>query len=236
VNKQFLLVVTYGRSGSTLLNGILNSIDGYKIVGENNDAYTHLMKFYNCMIQGLNSNKTCEKNFNIFGAKNPWWNDFNPESLCGYVRIIMIYLIDPQDKYRVVGFKEIRYPRPRDELYSYLDWLYSITNCKFVFLTRNLTDVCNSEWHRNNPGCVENLRNFEYNIHCYIDEHPEQSWYHLTFKEMINNRLKWFFEFLGEHYDKKTVDAVLSVKHGYHTVYENEEKLVKYLKERKKND
>ncbi len=38
----YLFIVTYGRSGSTLLQGILNSIPGYLIRGENRAALFHL--------------------------------------------------------------------------------------------------------------------------------------------------------------------------------------------------
>lgn len=39
-----VLIITYGRSGSTLLQGILNSIPGYLIRGENENLMAH---FYN---------------------------------------------------------------------------------------------------------------------------------------------------------------------------------------------
>ena len=35
---NFVFVVTYGRSGSTLLQKVLGDIDGYHISGENNNA------------------------------------------------------------------------------------------------------------------------------------------------------------------------------------------------------
>ncbi len=41
-----VFVVTYGRSGSTLLTGILNSIPGFLIRGENRDAVHHLFLFH----------------------------------------------------------------------------------------------------------------------------------------------------------------------------------------------
>ena len=38
-------MVTYGRSGSTLLMGLLNTLPGYLIRGENRDALHHLFLF-----------------------------------------------------------------------------------------------------------------------------------------------------------------------------------------------
>jgi hypothetical protein len=38
----YVFIVTYGRSGSTLLQGVLNSIPGYLVRGENRQALRHL--------------------------------------------------------------------------------------------------------------------------------------------------------------------------------------------------
>jgi len=42
MNFPSVLIITYDRSGSTLLQGILNSIDGCLIRGENNGFCLHL--------------------------------------------------------------------------------------------------------------------------------------------------------------------------------------------------
>ena len=42
----YLFVLTYGRSGSTLLQGILNSIPGYLVRGENRQILFHLHEFH----------------------------------------------------------------------------------------------------------------------------------------------------------------------------------------------
>ena len=41
-----VFVMTYGRSGSTLLMGILNSIPGWLLRGENRHAMRHLYEFH----------------------------------------------------------------------------------------------------------------------------------------------------------------------------------------------
>ena len=44
LNFRHLFVITYGRSGSTLLQGLLNSIDGMLIRGENNNVVVNLFQ------------------------------------------------------------------------------------------------------------------------------------------------------------------------------------------------
>ena len=46
MNYQHVLIITYGRSGSTLLQGLLNSIDGCIVRGENYDACKGLFRTY----------------------------------------------------------------------------------------------------------------------------------------------------------------------------------------------
>src|SRR5215213_881342 len=48
----YVFVVTYGRSGSTLLMGLLNSIPGYLVRGENWDALHHLFEFHRTLEDG----------------------------------------------------------------------------------------------------------------------------------------------------------------------------------------
>ena len=47
---QSALIISYGRSGSTLLSGLLNSIDGCVINGENNNFIYHLFRSYQSLI------------------------------------------------------------------------------------------------------------------------------------------------------------------------------------------
>ena len=44
--RDYVFVMTYGRSGSTLLMGLLNTIPGYLIRGENDDALRFLFDFH----------------------------------------------------------------------------------------------------------------------------------------------------------------------------------------------
>ena len=45
-----VFVITYGRSGSTLMQGILNSIDGFHIKGENNGFVFKLFESYQLLV------------------------------------------------------------------------------------------------------------------------------------------------------------------------------------------
>lgn len=215
---KFLFLATYGRSGGTLLMGILNSISSYRIVGENNNAYTYLCDFYQRMIEAHLSNNHFEGKFEQYNEKNPWWNIHTPETLKQATQQYIATLIDPEDQYTTIGFKEIRYNKPQEQLTSYLNTLYNIFNCRFIFLTRNHNHTCKSDWHKNEPNCKETLIEIERKIQTHMKDHPLQDWFCLHFDDLHNIKpieFKVLFRWLGERYDKEQIKKVLSVKHGY---------------------
>jgi len=224
-NKQYVFVVTYGRSGSTLLNGVLNSIPGYTIKGENNNAFYHLYQFYNSMIQAQCNNDVMQQNFNVKESRNSWWNDVHENSMKQYIQYLMNNTLDYYNNYRVVGFKEIRYYSIED-LSEYLNWLHDITNCRFIYLTRNLDDVVQSEWFKNNPEMwKDKLRCFESNIRHHITHHLNQQWYHICYNNFKED-LVGLFDFLGEEYKPDVIKGVLATPHGYKT--NGKIKVIKY--------
>ena len=47
--RGYTFVVTYGRSGSTLLMGVLNSIPGYCLRGENYGTFIHTYRAFGAL-------------------------------------------------------------------------------------------------------------------------------------------------------------------------------------------
>lgn len=72
-----ILIITYGRSGSTLLMSLLNTVDGVLIAGENYNVCLHLFRAYKAL---LNSNTS------RFGIENLMF-----ESLEQYIDISVVY-------------------------------------------------------------------------------------------------------------------------------------------------
>jgi hypothetical protein len=216
--KKWIIPVTYGRSGSTLLMGVLNSVPCVKILGENHNAYTHLWQFVSNMYRAKDGNDNMQRNYNVYGARNSWWNDFTKTTLHEQVRLMCENIIDPIDIFKYVGFKEIRYPSLKQELTPYLHFLNVVFNPFFIFLTRNLHDTCLSKWHaKNYAKCVKSLTLFEDALRLHMVNHLEERWIHLSYEELCDGNVKNLFDWLGlkKYYDKDIIKAVLDVKHGY---------------------
>jgi len=210
--------VTYGRSGSTLMMGILNSIPGYKIVGENNDALSPLMDFRWRMKKAKQSNDHMQRSYITYGPKNPWWNVHSDRQLDAAIRDLMTRLIANHEMVHTIGFKEIRY-NSHDDLEDYLTSINEVFHPKFIFLTRNLDDVSTSKWHAKNPIRVkEKLSKFETDVEEYITKHKEQNWHWIRYEDIKEKnyiRVKQMYDFLGEEFDVDVFNRVVSEKHGY---------------------
>ncbi len=108
---SYLFVMTYGRSGSTLVSGLLNAIPGYLIRGENRDALRHLFAYHRTL--------ATEK---ARGPAKAYRTPTHPFFGIGDVPLRQVVhrrprasrsrpCCAPRADTRVVGFKEIRWYR-----------------------------------------------------------------------------------------------------------------------------
>lgn len=213
-----LLIITYGRSGSTLLQGVLNSIDGCLIRGENANFCFECFRAYRA-IKTTNRFYGSDETEPWYGSKN-WKVESYIEEVRKYVRESIWGDKNPHSV-NCYGFKEIRYtPREIPKYFNeYLDFLRRIfPDCAFVFNTRNLDDTSRSAWWRKEePDAIKKLlRQTETRFFDYISNNPEHS-FHIDFSDVLanGNRLFELFQFLGAEYDRKRISEVLSVRHSY---------------------
>lgn len=223
-SSRFLFVVTYGRSGSTLLQGVLNSIDGYSICGENNLSLQHLFRFYLDMKSSIDS---FQYNSMSVDVRNSWYQTCNVEKLKDSLYNLVFNMFSSSIHDRVVGCKEIRWKsligQSRGGLESFLDWLFLVLDARFIFLSRSHSEVCRSKWYQNKPVdvCKKGLEEFEDWIGSYIARHPSQDWFWLDIGELHPRssvkagRFRDLFVWLGEDFDFDRVSDVLSVEWGY---------------------
>ena len=104
---DYVFVVTYARSGSTLLQALLNACPGVQIRGENNSALYHLYR----AIAAVEAAKKDHGGPLSVPPDEPWHGAglmkpkaFEGRLLQGFVRRVLA----PDAETRVTGFKEIR--------------------------------------------------------------------------------------------------------------------------------
>ena len=209
----YLFVVTYGRSGSTLLLGLLNSIPGYLLRGENLDAVHHLWRFHSTVAtKAANGHHRARRKptHPFFGI-----SDFPVEtSIAGIRRLVVDTLLRPEPGTRVTGFKEIRWAQP--DLEEYVAWLREVfPGARFVVNTRDNAAVLQSKWWAKGGDKTEVLAEIEERLLALAADLGDAA-YHVHYDDYVADPtvLRGLFEWLGEPFDEERVRATLAVRHS----------------------
>ena len=151
---QYLFVITYGRSGSTVLLNLLNAIEGYTIRGENCGIVSHLAKTVSLL-----RHEQAQPHAKAHAPHAPWYGIMDPDVDQWGQRLARAFAAEflrPEADTRVLGFKEIRYSA--DEL-SDADYAATIDflatyfpDSRFIFNTRAWAQVAESGWWRYYPN------------------------------------------------------------------------------------
>jgi len=220
LNYKSLLIVTYGRSGSTLLQGVLNDIDGVLIKGENFNFCFNLYESY----QSLASAKLkAQKSKSDTGRSTDSWFGAHNYDLDEYKRglgkVVENVLIGDSAGICCYGFKEIRYTKiPETELLDYLDFLMDIfPNLGIIFNTRNHDEVVKSGWWktRKSKEIKSLLRTVEVGFREYSS--MNNNCFAISYADVVNKTkaLEELHDFIGAKYDEKRIDRVLAKPHSY---------------------
>jgi Sulfotransferase family len=142
---QFLFIVTFGRTGSTLLQKLLCQLPGYYIAGENLDALYGLFQSYKAC-----STTKRKYGYTYVGSDHPWHGahamepDVYGQSL---VSAFVSSVLNPPRDARIVGFKEIRYLTHLDELDAYVDFMLTFfPDSRILINTRSAQATGKSGW------------------------------------------------------------------------------------------
>jgi hypothetical protein len=209
---RYLFVVTYGRSGSTLLQGLLTSIPGYLVRGENGGAAYQLFELHR-QLAALR-----DKHGHAPFATSPWYGigGYADEIAYASIRQFMLAtLIRPEPDSRVVGFKEIRWPD--ETLSEYVEFLRQVfPGARFVVNTRDHSQVTQSKWWTRQPDAAQALAEAEGRL-MSLEESLGEDFFHVHYNDYVDDsgRLRPLFEWLGEPFDEATVKAVMAVRHSY---------------------
>ncbi|GAA5037720.1 sulfotransferase [Actinopolymorpha pittospori] len=210
----FLFIVTYGRSGSTLLMGLLDGTPGYCIRGENSGALYKLFEYHSAAIQAR-AQWTGDKPLT---ATHPWYGiDGYPAAIAAaHMRQLVIdTLLRPEPGTRVAGFKEIRWWQARpDEYLAFIETLFP--GARFILNTRNLEDVARSRWVRYNPNALTELADVETRLREAVEKRGDRG-YQVHFDDYVKDpsSLRGLYDWLGEEYDTDRVAKTLSVRHSF---------------------
>ena len=206
-----LFVVTYGRSGSTLLQNLLMTIPGCVIRGENHNI---LETLWWAKRRSLQAHITWQVDGGAPG--HPWYgaDRIDPHSFGeGMVTAFVHSVLQPPRDVRWLGFKEIRYNSAGDKLDEQLDFMRThFPNVHFVFNSRGAESVCQSEWWRKwkREEVLKMVATMDQRFDAYAAAHPECC-FRTRYEEFTADPdvLRPLFDRLGEPFDPVAIRAVL---------------------------
>lgn len=209
--KGTIFIVTYGRSGSTLLQSILQSIPGSHIVGENFNVLEGLFR----------TSQRVRKARRKWGGKehpdnHPWYNADKIRPVSFEKSVVDIFVEDvlrPPKDVRWYGFKEIRFPALGDDFAAYLNFhKRNFPNAFFVFNSRKGEDVANSAWWKKKPRkeVLEMVHDMDKRFADFAAANPECS-HHVFFENTIKDAasLQPLFDKIGEPFDLPVIQNIL---------------------------
>ncbi|MPZ26660.1 MAG: hypothetical protein GEV12_09425 [Micromonosporaceae bacterium] len=211
---RYVFIVTYGRSGSTLLMSMLNTIPGYRINGENNNALYRLHQAGAAIDRASREHSGAEHQ----SARGAWYGmprveprKFRQELVDSFVT----HVLRPEPGDRVLGFKEIRYTKSdMPDLADFLRFLRgAFPHSKIIFNHRNVSDTAKSSWWARNERSVEKLKIADERLSAVAADKRHFHFYYDEIDDSLEN-IRALFRFLGEELDEAAVRRVLNTRHS----------------------
>lgn len=214
----FVFVVTYGRSGSTLVQNLLNALPGYCIRGENGNLSGPLAQAWHTAATMKNL-KTLRHSGRTTDPTHPWFGaeGIAPDRLGhALADAFCREVLRPPEGTRVAGFKEIRFHHDKAFFAKHLGFLRScFPKARFIFNTRAHQDVARSGWwaEQDPAQVMKVLAQAEQLFDAFLKAHPKISC-KLRYED-YNDRPEGFrplLEFLGEPFEPDLVARILDTR------------------------
>lgn len=212
---RYVFIVTYGRSGSTLLQSLMNSCPGVQIRGENHNALFHLHRALNSATETRKFGRhpqTKEPDEPWFGASHVKPVAFEGGVLASFVRNVLA----PDPGTDVTGFKEIRYNRSfisKPQFAPYMDFLLTrFPQAKVVFNSRRASDVAKSAFfaERNSTDIADWVAEADHNFAAY--NQGSDKTIHMQYEDYVEDHrlVHQMLDFLNLNWTAEAVERVFA--------------------------
>jgi hypothetical protein len=213
---KIVLICATGRSGSTTLQRILNTIPNSNFCGENFGALNSLLEFYKRLkYSSLNNvpghfNPASYEEIIEKKIKPSWYNSYNFERTANMIRILITSLFKNKETTTIWGFKEIRYDNGKINLIKEFKELFPQT--KVIIQLRDVESQMKSGWFKNDKNAFNYLVKINKELIEFYNKNSHFC-YLTTFQKMFEkNNLRNIYNFIGcsEHFDESKIDHILS--------------------------
>jgi hypothetical protein len=216
-NDKIVLICATGRSGSTTLQRIINTIPNSNICGENYGAINSLLDFY--MKLHITSSKHVPGRYNPAlyediikqNIKPAWYNSYNIQEIEQKIRETIIAMFKKDLNTNLWGFKEIRYDNTHIKYIKYFKMLFPKTKV-IIQIRENVSNQSKSGWFKGDKHAETHLTKTNKELAQFYTQNKEWC-YFTTFERMFDkNNLRNIFTFIecGENFNEVKIDEVLN--------------------------
>ena len=217
MDDKIVLICATGRSGSTTLQRILNTIPNSNICGENAGAINSLLEFYRRIKHSSTNyvpghfNPASYKDIISKNVKPAWYNSYNYEQMVHLIKMTIVNMFKKNDDNDLWGFKEIRYDSGNVNYIKDFKELFPQTKV-IIQIRENILAQSNSGWHKNDKNAIPFLKKTSKELIDFAFKNKE--WCYLSsFERMFNkNNIRNIFHFIGygEKYNETTITEILN--------------------------
>jgi hypothetical protein len=217
MDDKIILICATGRSGSTTLQRIINTIPNSNICGENYAAINSLLEFYKRIkqtsIEQVPGHFTPASYESILdnNIKPCWYNSYNFEQIKQLTKLTIINMFKNRSQTNIWGFKEIRYEYGAINYIKEFKELFPQTKV-IIHIRENILKQSQSGWHKHNRIALNYLNNTNNELYQFYNENKEMC-YFSTFEKMFDlANIQKIFKFIDceEYFDKKKIQDVLN--------------------------
>lgn len=214
MDDKIVLVCATGRSGSTSLQRIINTIPNSNICGENYGAVNSLLDFYMKLHNASRDqipghyNPASYEDIISKNVKPSWYNSYQMPEMEQKIRDLIIAMFKKDSNTSLWGFKEIRYDSQRIHFLKLFKSLFPQTKV-IIQVRENIAAQSKSSWYKDDRNASKKLQ--QTNVEFWNFYLANKDWcYFTTFERMFDKtNVQNIFSFIGEKYDENKVNEVL---------------------------
>jgi hypothetical protein len=210
---RYVVVVSYSRTGSTLLQGVLMAAPHVLVRGEQGGTITHLKNWYDelCRYQSKFAGRyELSRRHPFFGI-----GGFRRDAALRRIRLLLLEtLLRPTSDTAVVGFKENSWA---DDVEGTLTFVRNVfPGVRFIVNTRDLDAVATSGFWVRRPDAEQTVRARHERILAAASKFGDEVYY-VHYDDWVEDpeQLRGLFQWLGLRYDADRIAAVMRQPHSY---------------------
>lgn len=217
MDDKIVLICATGRSGSTTLQRLINTIPDSNICGENFAAIISLLDFYRRIkettvnyvpghFEPFTYDYLVKKN-----VKPAWYNSYNFQNVVKMIKTMIINMFKDSETTNLWGFKEIRYDNGKINYIKDFKELFPQTKV-IIHIRENIQNQSKSGWFKGDKDAINFLSKTNNELINFAKQNKD--WCYIsTFEGMFNkDNIKNIFTFIdcGEKYDENKITEVLT--------------------------